>query len=601
LFIGPVFYREASLAPRRPKTYIVRAAYSIALLVLMCTVWLVLTGTQLVCDIGDLARFGSMLFEIIAPVQLALAAFFSAILAASAVAHEKDRRTLVLLLLTRLSNSEIVLGKLLASLLSVFMMLCTAWPVFLLGSLLGGVSFPQIARVFAVTVAGVVLCGSLGSILALWREKTFQAVAMTVLTMVLWLAVWKVVAIGAFGEHILGFSCQSFATIFSPWEAIQEATKPYIASDPAFGFLGSPVYAFLCMGALFALVINGIAVFMVRVWNPSREIVLMRPQENAGEQENSVAQNNTAQSGNAPIARKTTTPGVKESRTRHVWDNPILWREIRTWAYGRKILVVRLAYLLMFALAVVSMVQMHQTGHLAQYGFWALVPLLLLSLVLVNTQAVTSLTSERDVRALDLLLVTDLSPKEIVFGKLGGIFYNTKEMVLLPLLLCVCLWLGKVLSFENLIYVVGGLAVLYFFVAMLGVHSGMIYSNSGVAVATSLGTVFFLFVGVGVCMRIMMAFNGSFEAQFLPFFAFMVLGGVGLYVVLGVRNPSPAIGWASFICPLATFYAITSFLQDWTLGVFLVSGFAYGFMTAAMLVPALCEFDVATGRASADE
>ena len=58
-------------------------------------------------------------------------------------------------------------------------------------------------------------------------------------------------------------------------------------------------------------------------------------------------------------------------------------------------------------------------------------PLLLLSLVLVNAQAVTSLTSERDVRALDLLLVTDLSPKEIVFGKLGGVFYNTKEMILL--------------------------------------------------------------------------------------------------------------------------------------------------------------------------
>ena len=129
----------------------------------------------------------------------------------------------------------------------------------------------------------------------------------------------------------------------------------------------------------------------------------------------------------------------------------------------------------------------------------------------------------------------------------------------------------------------------------------MIYANSGVAVATSLGTVFFLFVGVAVCMRIMMAFNGSFQAQFLPFFAFMVLGGVGLYVVLGARNPSPAIGLASFLCPLATFYAITSFLLDSTLGVFLVTTIVYGFMTAAMLVPAIYEFDVATGRTTLDE
>jgi hypothetical protein len=102
-------------------------------------------------------------------------------------------------------------------------------------------------------------------------------------------------------------------------------------------------------------------------------------------------------------------------------------------------------------------------------------------------------------------------------------------------------------------------------------------------------------------MRIMMAFSGSFQAQFLPFFAFMVFGVVGLYAVLGVRNPSTAIGAASLLCPLATFYAITSFLLDSTLGVFLVTVAAYGFITAAMLVPAICEFDVATGRTTIEE
>ena len=61
--------------------------------------------------------------------------------------------------------------------------------------------------------------------------------------------------------------------------------------------------------------------------------------------------------------------------------------------------------------------------------------LLVVSLILLNAAAVTAITSERDSRALDLLLVTDLSPKEIVFGKLVGAFYKAKEMVLLPLVL----------------------------------------------------------------------------------------------------------------------------------------------------------------------
>jgi hypothetical protein len=157
------------------------------------------------------------------------------------------------------------------------------------------------------------------------------------------------------------------------------------------------------------------------------------------------------------------------------------------------------------------------------------------------------------------------------------------------------------ISLENTMYLVGGLAVLDGFVAMLGVHVGMNYANSRTAVATSLGTVFFLFLGVATCMWMMVVFSGSFEAQLQPFLAFMVGGGVGLYVALGARNPSTAIGVASFLCPFATFYAITSLFLNQTLGVFLVIAAAYGFTTSAMLVPAIYEFDVATGRTTIEE
>jgi hypothetical protein len=142
---------------------------------------------------------------------------------------------------------------------------------------------------------------------------------------------------------------------------------------------------------------------------------------------------------------------------------------------------------------------------------------------------------------------------------------------------------------------------MYLFVAVLGIHAGMVYFNTRHAIATSLGTVFFLFVGVATCMWMMIAFSGSFQAQLLPFCALFLVGGLGLYVTLGVRNPSAAIGVASFLCPFATFYAITSLLLGWTLGVFLVIVAAYGFTTAAMLVPAIYEFDVATGRTTIEE
>ena len=222
--------------------------------------------------------------------------------------------------------------------------------------------------------------------------------------------------------------------------------------------------------------------------------------------------------------------------------------------------------------------------------------LIVVGLLLVNALAVTSLTNERDLRALDLLLVTDLTPKEIVFGKLWGIFYNAKEMILLPIALGFILWSRGHLETENLVFLATLLVVMNMFVAVLGIHVGMTYVNSRSAVAVSLGTLMFLLLGIGICMRMMLAFQGSFTYQLQAFSAFMVGGGIGLYFALGIRNPSRAIGWASFISPFATFYIITSFL-DLNYGAALfVTAATYGFATAAMLIPAIFEFDVTTGR-----
>ena len=135
--------------------------------------------------------------------------------------------------------------------------------------------------------------------------------------------------------------------------------------------------------------------------------------------------------------------------------------------------------------------------------------------------------------AFDLLLVTDISPLEFIWGKLGGVFYVAKEMILLPAVLAIYLCIAGALTLENLVYMLGGLAVMNLFVATLGIHAGLTYTNSRSAVAVSLGTVFFLFVGVATCMRIMISFSGSFQLQLAPFLAFMIGGSAGVVRGLG--------------------------------------------------------------------
>src|SRR5205085_10215191 len=126
-------------------------------------------------------------------VPLPLLIFFSALSAASAVAREKDRRTFILLLMTDLRNYEIVLGKLLGSLLQIALLLATMIPFLSLLVLLGGVAPEQVVQATVIMAATALAAGSLGSLIALWRDKTFPALALTALFLVLYLCLTQVV------------------------------------------------------------------------------------------------------------------------------------------------------------------------------------------------------------------------------------------------------------------------------------------------------------------------------------------------------------------------------------------------------------------------
>jgi hypothetical protein len=464
-------------------------------------------------------------------------------------------------------------------------------------ALLGGVSIEQILRVQAVTLVSALVAGSLGSTIALWREKTFQSLAMTVLVIVFWLVAWEVVAVGARGSNWLGLSAESWAVMLSPWQAIQESARPRFGGFLATNVWTDPVVLFLIAFLGIAVMLNVAAIARVRVWNPPRE-----PASQARREQDDA---------NARAADTTTRAAASVhsagGKVRPVWDNPILWRDVRTWAYGRKILLVRVAYWAVFIICVAAMI--HSTSASVEptggIGIPAaakpLITLMVVGLILLNALAVTSLTNERDSGALDLLLVTDLSPKEIVFGKLGGAFYNAKEMILLPIGLCVYLWFIRLLSTQSLVFLVGGLLVMTAFAAMLGLHAAITFANSRTAIATSLGTLLFLFLGIATCMRIMLAFTADFNAQLASFLGVILGGSVAMYVALGWRNPSGAIAWASGLTPFFTFVVITSFLLGRFGTVFLVTTLTYGFATWAMLVPAIHVFDVATARSSARE
>jgi hypothetical protein len=593
--LGAIFVREWLTVPRRPRHYVVRTAYFGLLWVLGLTAWQVFVGWDRSATLGDTARFGSVLFYLLTFwVQLPLLIFFAALSAASAIAREKDRRTFILLLMTDLRNHEIVLGKLFGSLFQIFFLLAGTTPVLAFLVLLGGVSSEQVAQALLIMAATALAAGSLGGLVALWREKTFPALALTVLFLVLYLCL-----VQALGK--LPF--ESWQSWMDPFLALSSVLEPPLHAEAGV----APAYGFAAVMVLLSILLNAWAILRLRVWNPSGEPIMQRERPEVEEEEKDRAKAHAA-------------PGS----VRRVWANPILWREMRTRAYGRWPFLVQAAYYLVFCLICYwALAPLWTSG--GDHRFVAargLVPLGILSLLLISAQAATAITSERDTGALDLLLVTDLTPQEFIFGKLWGILYNTKSYVLLPLALVVVYASFMMLAtpprahpemalsknIESLVCIDVGALVVLAFAAVLGVHVSLRTINSQMAIINTLGTVFFLSVGTLVCIALIVI-NGRFESQWFSFIFFLAAGIGGLWWVLSADRPSAALTLASFLGPPAMFYSVTSVLigrpgteesVDPLIPFLVVSG-AFGFTVAAMLVPLLSEFDVALGRTTAGQ
>jgi hypothetical protein len=449
--------------------------------------------------------------------------------------------------------------------------------------------------------ATAVAAGSLGALVALWRERTFQALALAVLGIVFYLFV--VQGVGLLGRLVTGGADWSLITAWlDPFTAMLYVLEP---PDPE--PVLHPAYGFAVSMALLCVALNGLGIWKLRKWNPSGEPVQQREAPEDSDDSPEVR------------AKAHAAPGP----VRQVWANPILWREIRTLAYGRRPLLVKIAYGVVIALVCYFAFGALHAGperpaFAAAYG---LVPATILSLLLVSAQAVTSITSERDGKALDLLLVTDVSPKEFVFGKLGGVLYNAKEFILPPLLIAVYYAVQGALAYTRgddvaivrnfgpLLCVLGAILVLVAFVMTLGLHVALRIENSRLSVVHTLGTVFFLSVGALVSIYLIVINGGSLGNQLLSFSAFIGLGIGGLWWVLSADRPSAALTLASFLCPIAMFYSAVNILigkpgsqeSSDPLVPFLVIGAAFGFTIAAMLVPLLSEFDVALGRTTANE
>ncbi len=138
--MNPVLSRELRERMRTGRAFVVIGVF---LAMLILTVYLVYQGTtstgQIDLDLSRQTRMGRDIFEYVLLVMLLLVLFFVPGLTAGAIAGERERQTLLPLQVTLLRPRSILVGKVLAGMSFLVLLLVASLPVMMVAYLLGGI------------------------------------------------------------------------------------------------------------------------------------------------------------------------------------------------------------------------------------------------------------------------------------------------------------------------------------------------------------------------------------------------------------------------------------------------------------------------------
>ena len=165
---GPVVAREAVALARGRRHYLARVLYGLALFAGLCVVWLAVYGTwqggaadSIAADsISRRARLGEYLFRLVSFTQLGAIVVLAPAFLCGAVAGDREEGRLDALLMTHLTDREIVEGKLVSRALLLILLVLMATPFLALFILLGGVEPAALGRVSLANLAVLLFAAS---------------------------------------------------------------------------------------------------------------------------------------------------------------------------------------------------------------------------------------------------------------------------------------------------------------------------------------------------------------------------------------------------------------------------------------------------------
>ena len=372
---NPVLQRELLVNLRMIRAFVLLFAYIGLLGLIVYIAWP--STTKLDLSNPD-ASEGKPLISLFFLGQFVLMSLMAPSFAGGAITGEKERQTYEMLLASPMRPGAIVLGKLLASLCHLAVLVFASLPIVMLCLPLGGVNLYEVLGTYVAMAAAVITFGMISLTLSSYFTRTIAALVVS---------------------YLIILPMALFGILF------YNAT----AAAPEFRLI-----------VLFGVYPAGCAVVCAALFGATRRR-LLHPPDVGAEAKDVVDPDIEQRSAVGMVIRSDQFPDklFAPPKRNDLMDdraNPVYDKEMRSELFGQGTLMLRLVIQLSMFLALPLMaVCLYMAPGLAP---WYTSYVLVFNMLVGPVFSAGTVTSERERQTLELLLTTTLSPWQILWGKM---------------------------------------------------------------------------------------------------------------------------------------------------------------------------------------
>jgi ABC-type transport system involved in multi-copper enzyme maturation permease subunit len=394
LLENPVLQRELVVNLRTVRAFVLLFGYNALLGLVVLIAW----PQDLQLDLSTNPEKAKLLVNLFFLGQYVLASMMAPSFAAGAITGEKERKTYETLLASPLRPGAIVLGKLLASLAHLAVLIFCSLPIVMLCLPLGGVSIYEVLAQYLGLVLSVCLFGMISIACSSFFQRTAASLVVSYL-LILPLAIFGILFWNAFGNdgraRLFAILTVVPAVCLTIVAVLFRTTTARLLHPPDVGSEGKEV---------------------IDIERESEQAVGLI-----------IQRDRFPDKLFAPAKRNTLLPDGA---------NPVFDKEMRSEIFAQGTLMLRLVIQVSMLLAIPLMaVCLYWKPQLAP---WYISYVVLFNMLVGPVFSAGSVTSERERETLGLLLTTIISPWQILWGKLiSGLRVSSvlTSFLLWPLLL----------------------------------------------------------------------------------------------------------------------------------------------------------------------